>query len=180
MIILVGASASGKTAIAKYLIENYHFNKFVTTTTRSMRVGEKQNIDYHFVSDEEFDRKVNNKDFIEYVEYNSKKYGSEKKEIGTNKILIIEPIGLIKYLSLNDRTIVTFYIECDKCVRNERMINRNDDPLDIKKRLANDETLFTDEVKNKTNFVIDSSKNNVEEIANQIYKLYLNKITSSN
>ena len=40
MIILIGPSASGKTEIAKYLISTFSFNKFVTTTTRTPRIGE--------------------------------------------------------------------------------------------------------------------------------------------
>ena len=84
MILIVGASASGKTVIAKYLIDTYHFKKFVTSTTRPMRIGEKQNIDYHFLNDEEFDTKIANNDFVEHVTYNGYKYGSERKEIGTN------------------------------------------------------------------------------------------------
>ena len=47
MIILVGQSASGKTSIAKDLIERYGFKKFVTHTTRKPRIGEIQDIDYH-------------------------------------------------------------------------------------------------------------------------------------
>ena len=46
MIILVGPSASGKTEIAKILIKEYGYQKFVTTTTRNIRINEKDNVDY--------------------------------------------------------------------------------------------------------------------------------------
>ena len=58
MIILVGASASGKTEIAKLIIKKYGFKKMVTTTTRPMRAGEVADIDYHFISKEEFTFRV--------------------------------------------------------------------------------------------------------------------------
>lgn len=180
MIILVGASASGKTVIGKYLISNFHFKKFVTTTTRDMRLNEKQNIDYHFISKEEFFNRIANNDFIEYTEYNGKLYGSEKKEIATNKILILEPNGLKHYLKLNDKnTIVTFYIKCAKNIRIERMEERKDDEVEIKKRIDNDENIFTDELDSLVDYVVDSSNKNVEEMGNLIYKLYVEKITSS-
>ena len=60
MIILIGPSASGKTSIAKELIEKYNFKKFVTNTTRKMRVGEINDIDYHFITKEQFLDKLKN------------------------------------------------------------------------------------------------------------------------
>ena len=54
MIILVGPSASGKTEIAKILIKEYGYQKFVTTTTRNIRINEKDNADYHFINKEQF------------------------------------------------------------------------------------------------------------------------------
>jgi Guanylate kinase len=180
MILIVGASASGKTVIAKYLIDTYHFKKFVTSTTRPVRVGEKQNIDYHFLTDEEFDTKIANNDFIEHVTYNGYKYGSERKEIGTNKILIVEPKGLETYLALKDNSIISFYIECDEKIRESRMITRNDNKDDIKKRIMNDRNIFTRQLENKVNYTIDSSFTKIQEIGDQIYKLYTARVTGTN
>ena len=60
MIILVGASASGKSVVVKKMIEKYNFKKVVTYTTRDIRVGEVNDVDYHFVSCEDFLNKKNN------------------------------------------------------------------------------------------------------------------------
>ena len=65
MIVLVGASASGKTEIAKLIIKNHGFEKMVTTTTRPMRVGEVKDVDYHFLTKEEFLKSEFGKDFSE-------------------------------------------------------------------------------------------------------------------
>lgn len=177
MIILVGPSASGKTVIGKYLIDTYHFKKFVTTTTRPMRINEKQNIDYHFVSYEEFTKRVSENKFVEYVQYNGFYYGSEKAEIATNKIIILEPNGLKKYLSLKDKTIVSFFIKCDKSLRKQRMIDRKDEKEDIAKRLENDDFLFNDEVMSLVNYVCDSTNREKNSVGDEIYKLYIEKIT---
>ena len=57
MIILVGASASGKTEIANILIKKYGYEKMVTATTRPMRVNEVNKVDYFFLTEEEFKTK---------------------------------------------------------------------------------------------------------------------------
>ena len=103
MIILVGPSASGKTEIAKILIKEYGYQKFVTTTTRNIRINEKDNVDYHFINKDQFINKIKNDEFIEYVSYNDNFYGTEKKEIDKNKVLIVEPQGLKHFKTLNDQ-----------------------------------------------------------------------------
>ena len=60
MIIIVGASASGKTEITKVLIKDYNYHKCVTTTTRLPRVGEVDGKDYHFLNHETFMNKIKN------------------------------------------------------------------------------------------------------------------------
>ena len=54
MIILVGPSASGKTQIGYSLKKIYGLEKVVTYTTRRMRSGEVDGIDYHFITKDEF------------------------------------------------------------------------------------------------------------------------------
>lgn len=89
MIILIGPSASGKTEIAKYLISTFSFNKFVTTTTRTPRVGEINDVDYHFINKDKFNDLVSNNKFIEYVNYNDNFYGTTLEEIDDKKVLIL-------------------------------------------------------------------------------------------
>ena len=54
MLILIGASASGKTEVAKTLAKKYNITKIVTYTTRAPRINERNGVDYNFVSVEEF------------------------------------------------------------------------------------------------------------------------------
>ena len=67
MLVLVGPSASGKSAIVKCLTKKYGLDKFVTCTTRKIRVGEVNNVDYHFLTLEEFSNLYNDNEFIETV-----------------------------------------------------------------------------------------------------------------
>ncbi len=177
MIILIGPSASGKTEIAKTLIKNFNYKKFVTTTTRSIRVGEINDIDYHFVSIGEFKNKIENDQFIEYTQYNGNYYGSTKDEISDDKIIILEPNGFLKFKSLNIKSMVSFFVECPKDVRKERMIERQDKEEDIKRRLNNDDFIFNNDIKKEADFVVtNDNSTSLKDLANKINKLYLEKI----
>ena len=76
MIILVGPSASGKTQIGYSLKKIYGLEKVVTYTTRRMRSGEVDGIDYHFITKDEFLRLEKENFFFEYVCYNEIYYGT--------------------------------------------------------------------------------------------------------
>ncbi len=172
MIILVGPSASGKTEIAKLLIKNYGFSKFVTTTTRPMRVGETNDVDYHFISIQDFERYIHENRFIEYVIYNANFYGTYKDEISDDKVLIVEPKGHKAFNDLNNPNIISFFIDSPKSVREARMIERKDKADDIYKRLSLDDVYFA-ESKNHVNEIVenDGSKS-LEEITKHIYESY--------
>ena len=84
MLILVGPSASGKTQIVKILREKYGLNKMVTYTSRTMRPGEKEGIDYFFLTKEEFEKRINEGFFIEYVVYNGNYYGTALSHVSSD------------------------------------------------------------------------------------------------
>ena len=178
MIILIGPSASGKTEICKKLIADFHYEKFVTTTTRNKRINEKDGIDYYFLTKEEFKKDIDNNFFIEYTIYDNNYYGSFKKEKGDNKILIIEPNGLNAFKKLNDPTIVSFYIKSDEKDRYERMIARGDEIDDVKRRLENDRKIFNSSI--KTDFIIENKNSTLGELSQKINKLYLEKLKEIN
>ena len=66
--IITGKSGAGKSTIVKEL-EKYGFHPVLTTTTRPKREKEIQNVDYHFVSEEEFLEKIDQNYFAEYKVY---------------------------------------------------------------------------------------------------------------
>ena len=176
MIILIGPSASGKTEVAKKLCQNYGYKKFVTTTTRQIRVHEIDKVDYNFISKKDFLNKINNDEFIEYVQYNGNFYGTEKRLISNNTVLIIEPTGLKYFINLNDPSIISFFLDSSSEIRKERMISRGDKKEDIIKRLSNDDEIFSNEVKKMCTYVLDSTKYTLDELASYIDNLYINII----
>lgn len=174
MIVLAGASASGKTEVAKMLAKKYGITKVITTTTRDKREGELDKRDYFFISKDEFERKIQDGDFVEYTFFNGNLYGSTKDQIANDKCVVIDPAGLRSYIALDDPRIVTFYLEADEETRRNRMISRGDSMDKINSRIEHDRIAFKKENIATVDYKIDSSsKHSVEEVADQIYQLYL-------
>ena len=176
MIILVGASASGKTEIAKKLISQYDFQKVVTYTTRPKRIGEKNGIDYHFISEKSFLEKKEKNFFLETTIYNGNYYGTPYDEIGLNKVLIVDPNGLKAFRDLNDKTIVTFYIIVSEEKRIERMKFRGDTNESIAKRIENDRKNFAYENIGNVDFVIEGENSSIVELTEEIFSKYASKV----
>lgn len=172
MIILVGASASGKSVVVKKMIEKYNFKKVVTYTTRDIRVGEVNDVDYHFVSREDFLNKKNNNFFLETAFYNNNYYGTAYEDISSDKVLIVEPSGAnVYYEKLKDKVFIV-YLQASKDERKRRMIERGDSLESINKRLKGDVQYFDMNNFNKIDLVIETEDLSVEEVADIIYQNY--------
>lgn len=172
MIILLGASASGKTEIAKALSRLYGIKKATTHTSRLPRVGERDGVDYHFVSNEEFERLLKEDAFVEHTFYNNHYYGCSKKEISDDKCVVVDPNGLKSFLKLNDPSIVTFFLVAEEKTRENRMSSRGDKKEDIKRRIEGDRIDFDPDRVGHTDFLIHTDTKTIEELTSMVYKLY--------
>lgn len=173
MIVLTGASASGKTEVAKLLNLKYNIKKVITHTTRNMRIGEKRNVDYHFVDKEKFLQMIEEDKFVEYITYNDNYYGTSKKEISDDKVVIVDPNGVKSFQNLKDDKIVFFRLIASDTTRFNRMLVRGDNLEMIKKRIANDKECFSDSNYNNIKYTIDTDKYTIEEVTDIIYSLYI-------
>ena len=79
---------------------------------------------------------------------------------------------LKKYIEEAKDQIKIVFVRCSKEIRRIRMITRGDDLESIKKRLLNDDNVFSDEIKKLADFVIDSSISNTEKDAKIVYDFY--------
>jgi guanylate kinase len=142
-----------------------------------MRQGERNGVDYHFVTKGDFlDLKA--KDFfIETTEYNGNFYGTSKPEVADNKVLIVETSGARVYLSFGDPRIILFRLIASNKTRAMRMAQRGDNPNDIEKRLENDVTRFADsQFKDERIIDIDTENLSIPEVATKIYSIYQAKL----
>ena len=69
IIVLLGASATGKDTVAKHISEKYNIPMAISYTTRPMRSNETQGVEYYFISDDEMHEKFKNGEVIEYTSY---------------------------------------------------------------------------------------------------------------
>lgn len=81
--ILAGPTAVGKGTVCQYIREHYPSVWFsVSATTRAPREGEREGVHYYFVSDEQFDRMVNEDQMLEYAVVHGKyKYGTIRDKV---------------------------------------------------------------------------------------------------
>lgn len=86
LLIITAPSGAGKTSITKHLMQHFPQLAFsVSAATRQRRGIEKDGVDYHFISTEDFKQKIQHNEFIEWeMVYEGKYYGTLKTEL--NKI----------------------------------------------------------------------------------------------
>ena len=100
LFVISGPSGTGKGTVLKEVFKlgaNLHYS--VSATTRSPREGEKDGVNYFFVSNEAFDKMIAEGEMLEYVEKFTNRYGTPKKYVekllseGKDVVLEIETIG---------------------------------------------------------------------------------------
>lgn len=181
MIVIVGASASGKSTLQKMMIEqNRKMKKVVTYTTRPPRRGEKAGIDYHFITENRFQELLDNDFFIETAEYRGWHYGTAKEDCQDSNdcIAVLTPSGLreLKRIGINT---ISVYLYVDRRSLMMNILQRGDDIDEAYRRNLSDFGQF-DGVINEVDYVIDNQmfhmdKNEVLMVMNEILKVAQNE-----
>ena len=79
MLVLSSPSGAGKTAIARHLLENdEQLTLSISVTTRPMRNGETDGVDYHFIDDRKFERMVADDALLEHATVFNNSYGTPR------------------------------------------------------------------------------------------------------
>ena len=170
MIVLVGESASGKSSIEKYLVDNYGYNRIISYTTRPPRNGEIDGVDYHFVDTETFIKLKEQSFFAETTTYRGWCYGSAKDDCTDDKVCVMNPHGFRQLLKNNGLNIKSFYINVPRRDRLIKILQRGDDIEEAYRRSVSDEGQFTG-IEEEVNFVIDNDgyKKSVMDMANEVH-----------
>jgi guanylate kinase len=115
----------------------------VSATTRRPRPGETQGVDYHFLSGEEFDRRVAAGDFVEWAEYSGHKYGTLRSELedrvrtGRPVVLEIEVQGARQVRQTVPEANQVFIAPPSPETLRLRLVGRGtDSPEDVERRLS--------------------------------------------
>lgn len=148
ILLISGPSGCGKSSLLQEVyktIENYYFS--ISTTTRAPRVGEKDGVDYFFVSKDEFQKDIENGNFLEWAEVHGNYYGTSLKPIhkalqqGKLVIFDIDVQGfeqVIANTTLQSVTTTVFITTPSLQELKKRLTNRGTDSQEIiEKRLNN-------------------------------------------
>lgn len=82
LIVLSGSSGAGKDALLTKMKESGYPLKYITTvTTRAQRAGEKDNVDYHFISTKKFQEMIKNNELLEWANVYGNWYGVPKQAV---------------------------------------------------------------------------------------------------
>ncbi|RKY49124.1 MAG: guanylate kinase [Candidatus Neomarinimicrobiota bacterium] len=144
LVVISAPSGTGKTTVCKKLreVDRSRFKFSVSCTTRSPRPGEKNGVDYYFVSREEFKKKIKNGELVEWEEVFGNYYGTlrsvleEAIEKGDILLLDIDVKGGMNIKRLfPENTVTIFLLPPSEEELNRRLVTRGvDDEQSIRRR----------------------------------------------
>jgi guanylate kinase len=144
--VITGPSGVGKGTLIRGLMERLggrdRLQLSVSATTRAPRPGEQDGVDYHFLSREEFDRRVAQGDFVEHADYAGRSYGTLRSELedrvreGVPVVLEIEVQGARQVRAAMPEAVQVFIAPPSLAALRTRLIGRGtDDTEEVERRL---------------------------------------------
>ena len=178
IIVLLGASGSGKSTIENELAKHHGFEKIISYTTRQPRDGEINGKDYYFTDQNSFAAMLNTGVLAEHDEYSQGRlYGTLKSDyVDGNKVVVLTPNGLrqLKQSCPNDN-IFTVLVNASLGTRVKRYIDRCgvnqftfDDKNEIASRVERDFAMFLG-LEREVNLVVDNNEGtNINDVVKKI------------
>ena len=80
-VVISGPSGAGKTTACRLLIAQYGYERSISATTRAPRAGERDGVDYHFMTREQFREAVERGEFLEHSEHFDNLYGTPREPV---------------------------------------------------------------------------------------------------
>jgi guanylate kinase len=146
-VVITGPSGVGKGTLIRSLRDRMpELQLSVSATTRRPRAGETQGVDYHFLSPDEFERHVQDGDFVEHADYAGARYGTLRSELETRTaggapvLLEIELQGARQVRETMPSAVQVFIAPPSLEALRARLVGRGtDDPEQIEARLRSAE-----------------------------------------
>lgn len=143
IITITGPSGSGKSTVQRLLQRKYGAKDIISYTTRKRRPKERDGVDYHFVSQDEF----NGIKMFEAVTFANNSYGTAMKDLAKALaddfdklyVVIVDRAGMMNYKKLESDRVFSVYLKTDPAFATSNMAAR-DGKIKAKKRLKADVT----------------------------------------
>jgi guanylate kinase len=144
LFVITGPSGVGKGTLIRRLRERIlDLDLSVSATTRRPRPGEQDGVDYHFTSEEEFDRMAREGLLLEHATYSGHRYGTPRSEVeprlgaGRSVVLEIEVQGARQVRQAMPEAVQVFIAPPSPDALRDRLEGRGTDrPEDIERRLS--------------------------------------------
>jgi len=153
--VITGPSGVGKGTLIRLLRERLPgLELSVSATTRPPRPGERDGVDYHFLSEAEFQRRADAGEFVEHATYSGHRYGTLRSELerriaaGIPVVLEIEVQGARQIRETMPQALQVFIAPPSRAALRDRLVRRGtDDPaqVDARLRVAEEELAAQDE-----------------------------------
>jgi guanylate kinase len=141
--VITGPSGVGKGTLIRTLLDRIpELELSVSATTRKPRLGETHGVDYHFLDDAEFERRVEAGEFVEHATYSGRRYGTLRSDLdqrvarGAPVVLEIEVQGARQIAETMPEAVRIFIAPPSEDALRTRLVGRGTDaPEDVEKRL---------------------------------------------
>lgn len=144
LFVVSGPSGAGKSTVCKKVRRMLGINLATSATTRAPREGEVNGREYHFLSLEEFEKKVENKEFLEHANVHGNYYGTLLSEVenrlakGENIILEIDVQGGVQVRDVYPEVNLIFFKTPTKAELEKRLRGRGTESEEtVQLRLTN-------------------------------------------
>src|SRR4051795_13761437 len=139
-LVITGPSGVGKGTLIRLLLDRFPaMNLSVSATTRDPRPGEADGVDYHFLSPDEFQERIDRDEFLEWAEYAGNRYGTLRSELERDAhplVLEIEVQGARQVRArLRDAVSVFIAPPSEEALRTRLVGRGSDAPEQIERRL---------------------------------------------
>lgn len=167
LFVISGPSGSGKSRLISDVLKDLdNFEKSISATTRPVRCGERDGVQYRFISKDEFKKQIGEDSFLEWAEYSGYYYGTPKKFVerklaaGINVILEIEVQGAMQVMDSKFGAYYIFIVATTIEELKKRLLKRGtDSPEEIEKRMV----IAVEELKHKKHYDCIIINNNYNE-----------------
>ncbi len=178
LIVISGPAGTGKGTVINGLMERERYALSVSATTRAPRGFEQDGINYFFKTVEEFEKMIENDEFLEYAKFVDNYYGTPKKyvldklEEGKNVLLEIEVQGALQVKKNYPDATLIFLLPPSMDELESRLRGRATDSEEtIVKRLAraNEEMEYKDKYDYQVvNLEVEQAVQEIEDIINNL------------